>query len=89
MLICVYILACADRTFYTGITSNLKRRLWEHQNGFSSFTKGRLPINLVYYEAVEGRVAARRREVLIKDMSQKKKQVLINKFTSSVSEKRR
>jgi predicted GIY-YIG superfamily endonuclease len=47
-----------------------------------------LPINLVYYETVSSRVQARRREIVIKDMSQSKKNLLIKKFTSSFNEKR-
>lgn len=84
----VYILNCANKTYYTGITNNLERRLSEHKNGLSSFAKGRLPINLVYYEVVNSRFNARKREIVIKDMSQKRKLILIEKFTSSVSEKR-
>jgi putative endonuclease len=84
----IYLLHCTNNTFYTGITNNLRRRLFEHRNGLSQFTKGRLPVNLVYYETANSRSEARKREIVIKDMSQKKKQELIKKFTSSVSEKR-
>jgi len=59
----VYILKCGNNTFYTGITNNLERRIFEHKNGLSNFTKGRLPINLVYYEAIRNSGAARRREI--------------------------
>jgi len=60
----------------------------EHKKGLSNFTRYRLPVNLVYYEKLLDRKLARKREVIIKDMSQKKKKVLINKFTSSNNEKR-
>ena len=77
----VYILKCRNKTFYTGITNNLKRRIFEHENGLSYFTKSRLPVNLVYYETARNSSEARRREIVIKDMSQKKKLILIKKFT--------
>ena len=84
----VYILQCSNNTFYTGITNNLKRRLYEHKNGLSTFTKYRLPVNLVYYEQTPDRKLARAREKVIKDMNQSKKRILIGEFTSSVNEKR-
>ena len=90
-----YILKCVNNTYYTGITNNLSRRVLQHTNGESLFTKTRLPVILVYYERLADRIKARKREVVIKDMSQRKKLDLINKFnlnqekfTSSVNEKR-
>ena len=45
----VYILKCADNTFYTGITTNIKRRIHEHgTNKGAKYTKGRAPFSLVY-----------------------------------------
>jgi putative endonuclease len=84
----VYILQYSNGTFYTGITNNLERRISQHKNGFSTFTRYRLPVNLVYYETAINRSEARNREITIKDMSQFKKRLLINKFTSSINEKR-
>ncbi len=79
----VYILKCSNSTFYTGITWSLKKRLSEHKQGLSVFTKGRLPVHLVYYEIARNIREARKREIVIKDMSQKKKLGLIEKFTSN------
>ena len=47
----VYILKCSDNTYYTGITSNIKNRIIEHQSGFhkESYTYKRRPVELVYY----------------------------------------
>ncbi|GIM61568.1 hypothetical protein CAPN008_16180 [Capnocytophaga canis] len=47
----MYILLCSDKTFYTGVTSNLGERLKEHQSGKypNSYTASRLPVELVYY----------------------------------------
>lgn len=83
MPIFVYILKCSNNTFYTGLTYNLNKRILEHKNGFSIFTKRRLPVSLVYCEKLENRIEARKREIKIKDMSQKKKLELISKFTSN------
>ncbi len=44
----VYILRCADGTFYTGCTSDLTERLHRHQSGYVTYTQSRLPIALVF-----------------------------------------
>ncbi len=51
-----------DRKFYIGYTSDLKRRLQEHQRGKNVSTAKRLPIELVFYEAFRSQEDARRRE---------------------------
>ena len=58
----VYILECADKSLYTGITTNLDRRLEEHRTGQGAkFTKGRGPFKLVYLENHKGRKNASKR----------------------------
>jgi putative endonuclease len=47
----VYILRCSDGKLYTGCTSNLEERLERHRNGHVSFTKNRLPVNLLTFIA--------------------------------------
>jgi putative endonuclease len=70
----VYILECADKTLYTGITNNLPRRLAEHAAGKGArYTKGRGPFRLVYSEICEGRAQASRRETAIKLLHRAKK----------------
>ena len=44
----VYILQCSDSTYYIGLTDNIKKRLSEHRHKMSRYTKGRLPIRLVW-----------------------------------------
>jgi len=45
----VYILKCSDGSYYAGSTTNLERRLWEHQNSFyKGYTSSRLPVELVW-----------------------------------------
>lgn len=66
----VYIVSCGDRTLYTGITTDPKRRLREHnstRNG-ARYTRGRRPVTLVYLECFPTRSAASKREHLIKKM---------------------
>lgn len=50
----VYILECADKSYYTGSTKDINKRIWEHQNGLgANYTKKRLPVKLVYSEAFD------------------------------------
>ena len=75
----VYILRCADDTLYTGITTDLERRVREH-NGTSRgarYTRTRRPVELVYYEESDGRADATRREGEIKEMTSARKRALI------------
>ena len=74
----VYILRCGDGTLYTGCTNDLDRRLRAHQAGRGAkYTRSRLPVELVYQEAVPDRSAALRREAAIKRMDRRAKQALI------------
>lgn len=63
----VYIVRCADRTLYTGIARDLPARLDEHNAGRGAkYTRGRLPVELVYTESAPDRGTAQRREHEIK-----------------------
>ena len=74
----VYILRCGDGTLYTGCTNDLPRRLRAHQSGRGAkYTRSRLPVELVYREAVPDRSAALRREAAIKRMDRRAKLALI------------
>lgn len=55
-----------DGMIYTGYTNNLRKRLLQHQNGKSSYTKGRGPFKLIYYEACLNEDDARSRELYLK-----------------------
>jgi len=75
----VYILQCADETYYTGHTENLEKRLYEHeQNTFKCYTSNRLPVKLVFSSKFETRLGALTRERQIKGWSHIKKQALVN-----------
>ena len=62
----VYILLLTDKQLYTGFTSDLRRRIAEHKRGKVKFTKGKLPIKLVHYEAYYLESDARRGEKYLK-----------------------
>lgn len=71
----LYILKCADKTLYTGITTDLKRRLIEHNstNLGAKYTSGRRPVKLVYSKKFKDRSAASKEEARIKMMTRKEK----------------
>lgn len=74
----VYIVKCNDNTLYTGWTSNLEARIKVHNLGTGAkYTRGRLPVTLVYWEAFNTRSEALSREVVIKKMSKRQKVKLI------------
>lgn len=76
----VYVLKCSNGKYYTGSTTNLEKRLWQHQNGEgSNFTKAHLPVELVYVEEFERIDDAFYREKQIQGWSRKKKEALIAK----------
>jgi len=63
----VYVLLSKkDKKFYTGYTSNLKKRLDEHNRGLSLSTKSRVPFNLVYFEGCVNHKDAMKREKYLK-----------------------
>lgn len=77
----VYILKCKDNTYYTGYTVNLERRLEEHQLGLASkYTRGKTPVELVYWEELPGKSEAMQRECQIKKLKRSGKQRLIDSF---------
>ncbi len=75
----VYIVECADGTYYTGITTDVDRRVLEHNFSFKSakYTRSRRPVKLVYTEKSENRSEASKREYRIKKLNRNKKINLI------------
>lgn len=71
----LYILKCSDGTLYTGITTNLERRLNEHNTSRlgSRYTRARRPVTLVYSKKFDNRSAASVEESRIKKMSRQEK----------------
>lgn len=73
-----YILQCKDGTYYTGYTPNLEERITLHNSGKGAkYTRGRLPVKVVYWELFETKKEAMKREYQIKQMSRKEKIKLI------------
>lgn len=75
----VYILKCADGSYYTGHTTNLELRIRQHESGEgSSWTKNRLPIELVFSQEMANKDEAFSAETQLKGWSRAKKEALIN-----------
>lgn len=73
----VYLLRCADGSYYTGCTTDLPARVDKHNSGQGAkYTRSRLPVKLVYQEIQYGRSAAYKREAGIKKYSHDQKQTL-------------
>jgi putative endonuclease len=77
----VYIVRCSDGTLYTGITTDLERRIDEHNHSpkGAKYTRARRPVELVYSEACEDKSGAAQREYAIKRMTRAQKMELLSK----------
>ena len=74
----MYILLCADGTYYTGSTKNLELRLQQHQQGEgANYTRKRLPVELIYWEEYERIDSAFYREKQVQGWSRSKKEALM------------
>ena len=75
----VYILKCADGTFYTGMTTDLERRIHEHNDSKlgAKYTRGRRPVEIVYARNFKNKSLVSKEEVRIKKMNRKEKKELI------------
>ena len=75
----VYVLECADGTFYTGYTTDVDRRVREHDAGEGAkYTRGRTPVSLVHVETFDSRSAAMAREHEIKSLSRTEKERIVD-----------
>jgi len=75
----LYILKCVDKTFYTGITIDLSRRIGEHNfsNLGAKYTRSRRPVKLIYSKKFRNRSSASKEEARIKALSKKEKSEMI------------
>jgi len=76
----VYMVRCADGTLYTGIATDVARRVEEHNSNrllAANYTRARRPVTLVYSEAAATRSAAGKREYQIKQLNKQAKEALI------------
>ena len=76
----IYILRCSDGTLYTGYTNNLENRLELHNKGKGAkYTRGRTPVELIYFEEFEDKIEAQKREYALKKLKRSEKLILIEK----------
>ena len=74
----VYMLRCGDGSLYTGIATDVDRRVNEHNSGRGAkYTRSRLPVEAVYLEEAPDKSAALRREIAIKKLTRQQKLALI------------
>ncbi|MEN1761899.1 GIY-YIG nuclease family protein [Anoxynatronum sibiricum] len=74
----VYLLYCADGSYYTGWTKNLEKRLKTHQSGKGArYTRSRLPVRLAYAETVPDKSAALKREYQLRRLSHQQKAAIV------------
>ena len=80
----VYMVKCADGSYYTGYTQDLDRRVNAHNAGKGArYTRSRLPVTLVYYEEQDSLSNALKREYRVKCLSHAEKQELANSAAKS------
>ena len=80
----LYILRCRDDTLYTGITTDVEKRLEAHRSGKGAkYTRGRGPLELTYREACGTHSDALKREYQIKQLSRQEKQSLIERWQTA------
>lgn len=75
----VYMLRCADNSLYTGVTTDVERRLKEHNEAKlgAKYTRAKRPVALVYEESAESRSAACQREYQLKQLRKSDKELFI------------
>ncbi|NKB77234.1 MAG: GIY-YIG nuclease family protein [Gammaproteobacteria bacterium] len=83
----VYIVRCADNSLYTGVTTNIERRVFEHNSQTkrgAKYTRSRQPVSVVYWEQAANRSIASQREFAIKKMDRPHKNILIKNLKKSL-----
>ncbi|MBI4210044.1 MAG: GIY-YIG nuclease family protein [Candidatus Diapherotrites archaeon] len=74
----VYLLECADGSYYCGYTSDIGKRIAAHNAGTGArYTRSRRPVKLVYCEGIRTRKAAMKREIEVKTFTKLEKRVLV------------
>jgi len=75
----VYVLRCRDDTFYTGYTTDVERRVREHDAGEGArYTRGRAPVELVHVEGFDSKSAAMSREYELKQFRRERKERVVD-----------
>lgn len=87
----VYLLRCSDASIYTGITNDLSRRTYEHNNDSSKqakYLRGRTPAKLVFQLETTSKSIALKIEHTIKKLNKKQKELIIQNFASRSNEEK-
>jgi putative endonuclease len=80
----VYILRCSDDTLYTGITNDLQHRIEAHNSGAGAkYTRGRVPVHLIFAEKAIDKADASRKEYQIKKLSRNEKLLMAKSFINN------
>jgi putative endonuclease len=77
----MYVILCFDNSFYCGITTNLQKRLKQHNGiikGGAKYTRSRRPCKYIYKEAAQNRSDASKKEAAFKKLNRKQKEKYIN-----------
>ncbi len=86
----VYMLECADQSYYIGHTDNLEKRIGEHESGaLGGYTSTRRPVRVVFTQDFSSRAQALAAELQMKGWNRKKKQALIRGDWAEISEQAR
>ena len=79
-----YVLRCSDGSYYSGSTTDLRRRVYEHNQGKGSkYTRSRIPVNIIYFESYPDRSSAQKAEAAFKKLNREKKEKFIEKWRTS------
>lgn len=74
-----YVLKCSDESFYSGSTTDIDRRVYEHNQGKGAkYTRSRLPVYVVYFERYPDRSSAQKAEAAFKKLRRKQKEDFLN-----------
>jgi len=77
----IYIVQCADTSLYTGITTDIERRIAQHNAAKGArYTRAKMPVTLVYQEEAKDRSEASKREYAIKQLSRTQKLALVASY---------
>ncbi|NQZ25966.1 MAG: GIY-YIG nuclease family protein [Colwellia sp.] len=78
----VYLLRCNDNSLYAGVTTDIQRRVTEHNNSKlgAKYTRARRPVSLAYLEAADNKSSACKREYQIRHLTKNKKEQLVRRY---------
>lgn len=80
----IYVVECSDGTYYTGYTTDVERRVAEHNDGTAAkYTRGRRPVTLVHAETFDDQSTAMQREYAIKQLRRPAKEQLVQDTTDA------